>query len=66
MFPTRRNLERLAGFATIEDARADAARHPVQKITPWVEERDGRRWVCIPEEIGYPVTAELFETARPS
>jgi 8-oxo-dGTP pyrophosphatase MutT (NUDIX family) len=64
IFPTRRNLERLARFASLEEARADAARHEVEKITPWVEERDGSRWVCIPEGIGYPVTAELLETAR--
>lgn len=66
IFPTRRNLERLARFASLEEARADAALHPVQKITPWVEERNGRKWVCIPEGIGYPVTAEPFETARRS
>ena len=66
IFPTRRNLERLACFASVEEARADAARHPVAKITPWVEERDGRRFVCIPEDAGYPVTAEAFETARRS
>jgi len=64
IFPTRRNLERLAGFASIGQAREDAARHPVRQITPWVEERDGKRWVCIPEGIGYPVTAERYETAR--
>jgi 8-oxo-dGTP pyrophosphatase MutT (NUDIX family) len=64
IFPTRRNLERLARFASIEEARADAALHPVRKITPWVEEKEGRRWVCIPDEIGYPVTAELLETAK--
>ncbi|HWH22181.1 MAG TPA: NUDIX domain-containing protein [Allosphingosinicella sp.] len=64
IFPTRRNLERLARFASIEEARADAARHPVRTITPWVEERGGRKWVCIPDGIGYPVTAELLETAR--
>jgi 8-oxo-dGTP pyrophosphatase MutT (NUDIX family) len=64
IFPTRRNLERLAGFASLEEARADAARHPVRQITPWVEERDGRRFVCIPEGIGYPVTAEPYESAR--
>src|SRR5829696_7682137 len=29
IFPTRRNLERLAAFQSLEDARADAARHPV-------------------------------------
>jgi 8-oxo-dGTP pyrophosphatase MutT (NUDIX family) len=64
IFPTRRNLERLARFASIDEARADAARHPVAKITPWVEERDGGRFVCIPEGIGYPVTAEAYESAR--
>jgi 8-oxo-dGTP pyrophosphatase MutT (NUDIX family) len=64
IFPTRRNLERLAQFASLSEARADAARHPVRNITPWVEERGGRRFVCIPEDAGYPVTAEAFETAR--
>ena len=66
IFPTRRNLERLARFGSIAEARADAARHPVTRITPWVEERDGRPQVCIPEGIGYPVTAEPLETARRS
>ena len=64
IFPTRRNLERLARFASIEEARADAERHKVRQITPWVEEREGRRYVCIPEGIGYPVTAEPYEIAR--
>ena len=64
IFPTRRNLERLARFASIAEAREDAARHEVRKITPWVEEREGRRFVCIPEDMGYPVTSELLETAR--
>ena len=64
IFPTRRNLERLARFASLAEARADAERHPVTQITPWVEERGGRRFVCIPEGIGYPVTAEAYESAR--
>jgi 8-oxo-dGTP pyrophosphatase MutT (NUDIX family) len=64
IFPTRRNLERLAGFASLAEARADAERYPVRQITPWVEERGGRRFVCIPEGIGYPVTAEPYESAR--
>jgi len=66
IFPTRRNLERLARFASIDEARADAAAHPVEKITPWVEERDGENWVCIGEDLGYPVTAERLATARRS
>jgi len=64
IFPTRRNLERLARFASLDEARTDAERHPVQKIVPWIEERAGERWLCIPEDAGYPVTAELLETAR--
>jgi len=64
IFPTRRNLERLARFASIAEARADAALHPVTKVTPWVEARGGALHVCIPEGIGYPVTSEPLETAR--
>jgi 8-oxo-dGTP pyrophosphatase MutT (NUDIX family) len=63
IFPTRRNLERLARFASFDEARADALRHEVQRVTPWIEERQGRHWLCIPEGIGYPVTAEPLETA---
>ena len=64
IFPTRRNLERLACFASIAEAYADAARHPVTKITPWLAEVNGAPHVCIPEGIGYPVTSEPLETAR--
>lgn len=64
IFPTRRNLERLARFASIGEALEDAARHAVTRITPWVEERGGEPHVCIPEGIGYPVTSEPLETAR--
>ena len=64
IFPTRRNLERLAGYGSIAEARADAALYPIDKITPWIEEREGERFLCIPEGIGYPVTAEPLETAR--
>ena len=64
IFPTRRNLERLARFASIAEAYADAARHPVTRITPWLADVNGAPHVCIPEGIGYPVTSEPLETAR--
>jgi 8-oxo-dGTP pyrophosphatase MutT (NUDIX family) len=64
IFPTRRNLERLARFASVAEARDDAERYDVTRITPWVEDRDGGPHVCIPEGIGYPVTSEPLETAR--
>lgn len=58
IFPTRRNLERLAGYASYDEAAADAARYPMRTITPWQEERDGARYLCIPDDLGYPITAE--------
>jgi 8-oxo-dGTP pyrophosphatase MutT (NUDIX family) len=64
IFPTRRNLERLARFGSFAEARADALAYAVRRITPWVEQRDGTDWLCIPDDLGYPITAELLETAR--
>jgi 8-oxo-dGTP pyrophosphatase MutT (NUDIX family) len=64
IFPTRRNLERLALFGSIAEARADAERHKVRTITPWVEQRGGQAFVCIPDDAGYPVTSEPLATAR--
>ena len=64
IFPTRRNLERLARFGSIDEARADAARHPVRKITPWIEDRDGEAFLRIPDDAGYQVTSEPLATAR--
>jgi 8-oxo-dGTP pyrophosphatase MutT (NUDIX family) len=64
IFPTRRNLERLAQFSSHDDAVAHARAHPVRAITPWFEERDGTRWLCIPDDLGYPVTAEAAASVR--
>jgi len=63
IFPTKRNLERLARFATVDEARADAGAHSLDTIIPWVEQRDGEAQVCIPEDRGYPVTSEPLATA---
>lgn len=61
IFPTRRNLERLAQHSTFEEIRADALAHPVEPVTPWVEEREGERFITIPTHLGYPVTEERLE-----
>ncbi|WP_423604434.1 NUDIX hydrolase [Sphingomonas sp. MS122] len=63
IFPTRRNLERLAQFGSFAEAAADARAHPVEPITPWVEMRDGEERLCIPEGLGYPVTSQGIGTA---
>lgn len=63
IFPTIRNLERLAQARDFDDAVTQARRHPIETISPWIEERDGSRWLCIPEDVGYPITAEPLATA---
>ena len=63
LFPTRRNLERLARFASFNDAAADAARYPIRPVTPWAEDRDGVSHLCIPHDLGYPVTSEPITSA---
>lgn len=63
IFPTLRNLERLAQFGSFAEARADALAHPVEVISPWVEEVDGEKWLRIPDHLGYPVTRERLTAA---
>lgn len=63
IFPTRRNLERLAQFASFTEARAHAEAHPVRMIVPQIAERDGRRALTIPDDLGYPVTHEPLDSA---
>ena len=58
IFPTRMNLERLALFASFAEARAHAEVTPVETITPRVEEREGERWLVIPDGLGYPVRGQ--------
>jgi 8-oxo-dGTP pyrophosphatase MutT (NUDIX family) len=61
IFPTRRVLERLAQHQTFEDIRADALAHPIDPITPWVEEKDGEQFITIPDHLGYPVIQERLD-----
>ena len=63
IFPTKRNLERLAQHATLDEMVADARAHSIETIIPWVEEIAGERHVCIPEGRGYPVISEPLATA---
>ncbi|MCW1430578.1 NUDIX hydrolase [Novosphingobium sp. JCM 18896] len=64
IFPTRRNLDRLALFASFAEARAQAEAIPVRLITPRQVDRDGERWLTIPEDYGYPVTGQPMETVQ--
>ncbi len=60
IFPTRRNLERLALFDDYDGAHAHALSIPVEIVCPQIEERDGERHLCIPTHLGYPITSEIL------
>lgn len=61
IFPTRRTLERLAQHSSYESMLADARTHPIEPVTPWVEERDGEKFITIPSHLGFPVTQEKLD-----
>jgi len=63
IFPTKRNLERLAQHHSIDAAVADARAHSLDTIIPWVEEIQGVRHVRIPDGRGYPIISEPLATA---
>lgn len=63
IYPTRRNLERLAQYSDHAALVAHARETPVEKIRPWIEDRNGEAHLCIPEHLGYPITAEPMERA---
>ncbi len=64
IFPTRRNLERLALFASYDEARAQAEAIPVKTIVPMVDDSNDQPMLRIMEDAGYPITAELLETVQ--
>ncbi len=65
IFPTRRNLDRLAQFACFAEARDHSLAIPVETISPHQEEREGETWLIIPDAArrGYPVEGQPMRTA---
>jgi 8-oxo-dGTP pyrophosphatase MutT (NUDIX family) len=57
IYPTRRNLERLAQFASFNDARDHALATPKETISPWIESSEQGEMLHIPEGLGYPITS---------
>ena len=64
IFPTRCNLHRLAQFASFDAAVAHARAFPARMVVPFIEERDGASHLCIPDDLGYPVTSEPLDRAK--
>jgi 8-oxo-dGTP pyrophosphatase MutT (NUDIX family) len=64
VFPTLRNIEKLAQFSSVAEALHATRSGPVVTIMPWTEQRDGSTWLCIPADAGYPVCAERMDATR--
>jgi 8-oxo-dGTP pyrophosphatase MutT (NUDIX family) len=64
IFPTKRNLERLAQFGSFDEAVAHVKDHPAVMVSPRIEKRDGEAHLCIPEGIGYPITSEPMDAVQ--
>lgn len=63
IFPTRRNLERLAQFDSFAAAAAHAVATPIVTVTPWIAGEGDDQRLHIPEDAGYPVTSEALASA---
>ena len=61
IFPTARNLDLLAASANSEHVFSLARARTIKPITPTIEERDGRKYLCIPDDCGYPITSEPLD-----
>lgn len=64
IFPTRRNLERLALFGDFAAASDHARQFPVRTICPARVEIDGVMHLTIPADFGYPVTSEALSSVK--
>lgn len=54
LFPTRKNLERLARFGSVAEAMATTREARLVSVQPEiVTDAEGKRWLRIPEEAGY-------------
>ena len=65
IFPTRRNLDRLALFESFADAKAHCDATPVVTVSPDMVERGGEKWLVIPDyqARGYPIEGQTLATA---
>ncbi len=50
---TTKNLELLAEATTVAEALSQASQRKIVTVQPWVEARDGKRYLRIPEGAGY-------------
>ncbi len=64
VFPTRRNLERLAQYASLDLLLAATAARAPTRIQPAIVSRADGDWITIPADADYPVTEEPLTAVR--
>lgn len=63
IFPTSRNVELLNESANADEVFRFAKMRSIRPVEPFMVERDGRRYLTIPDDLGYPITEEPLENA---
>ena len=58
IFPTLRNLEKLATWHSPEEAISETLNSTVVPVLPWTEKREDGNYLCIPTEAGYAISEE--------
>ena len=64
IFPTKRNVERLALADSFVAACALAASFPLDVLSARKEVRDGEDWLVVPDGYGYPVLGEPMRIVK--
>ncbi len=63
IFPTARNLDLLSVSSSVAEVFEFAGRRPIRPVMPQVASRDGKTFLRIPDDLGYPVTEEPLDVA---
>ncbi len=64
IFPTKRNVERLALADSFAAACAHAAKFPIDVLHAFKQHHDGEDWLMMPDGYGYPVLGEPFRLIK--
>ena len=63
IYPTRCNLMMLAESKRHDEALRAAAQRPIKTVLPWIEEKDGKKFLAIDPACGYALTRAPIEGA---
>lgn len=66
IFPTSRNVELLNVSNSTDDVLERSLKRRLRIVEPAIVERNGRMYVTIPDDLGYPITEEALTSAMRS